>query len=333
MTKPSRDRGRHLAELALAVYRQMHREGSSTLEGAAAELGLDPTEAATARQELERLGLVTAREDGTHVSISPESAIVNVLARGQHRLAEYRDSILDMQETLDRVVGEYLPLGSGPKGQLDFHVMTDLRKVAAYLDSMTSLAREEMLSMHPGPLPAPQLMAEGRDRDRQLAERGLKLRTIYARSLTSARYVTDYINDLAAFGYQIRVAAVLPIRMLICDRRRVVMPLDPQDGRAGAVAIDGDLFVRSLVAIFEYCWQHSSRLEDIHTGRDDQSLTEQERMVLRMLAAGLKDERIARDLGVSVRTVSRMVGELMQRLGAESRFQAGVYAAQLGWID
>jgi DNA-binding NarL/FixJ family response regulator len=52
-----------------------------------------------------------------------------------------------------------------------------------------------------------------------------------------------------------------------------------------------------------------------------------------MLAAGAKDSAIARSMGVSTRTITRLVGELTTILGASSRFQAGVRAARLGWLD
>lgn len=66
---------------------------------------------------------------------------------------------------------------------------------------------------------------------------------------------------------------------------------------------------------------------------DGSGLTEQQTAVLRLLASGAKDEAIARNLGVSVRTVTRIVAELTSELGATSRFQAGVLAARLGWLD
>ncbi|MCG5214059.1 helix-turn-helix domain-containing protein [Streptosporangium sp. KLBMP 9127] len=66
---------------------------------------------------------------------------------------------------------------------------------------------------------------------------------------------------------------------------------------------------------------------------DGVTLTEQQQAVLRLLATGAKDSAIARSLGVSIRTVTRTVGELTRILGATSRFQAGVRAARLGWLD
>jgi DNA-binding NarL/FixJ family response regulator len=52
--------------------------------------------------------------------------------------------------------------------------------------------------------------------------------------------------------------------------------------------------------------------------------------ILRALGAGLTDEAAARRLGTSLRTYRRRVAELMAALEADSRFQAGVRAGELG---
>lgn len=54
--------------------------------------------------------------------------------------------------------------------------------------------------------------------------------------------------------------------------------------------------------------------------------------LLTMLAAGMTDDGIARQLRVSARTVQRRVSELMEDLGARNRFQAGVQAARRGLL-
>ena len=62
---------------------------------------------------------------------------------------------------------------------------------------------------------------------------------------------------------------------------------------------------------------------------DDASVDHRTLIVL--LAQGLTDEAIGRRLGISSRTVRRRVAEIVHSLGAKSRFQAGVRAAQAGW--
>ena len=60
--------------------------------------------------------------------------------------------------------------------------------------------------------------------------------------------------------------------------------------------------------------------------------TADERALLKLLAAGLTDEAVARRLGRSVRTTRSQVAALMVKLGASSRFQAGHKAAERGWL-
>jgi DNA-binding NarL/FixJ family response regulator len=54
--------------------------------------------------------------------------------------------------------------------------------------------------------------------------------------------------------------------------------------------------------------------------------------VLRLAAQGMCDDSIARQLGVSVRTVRARFADAMSELGAQSRFHAGVEAARRGWL-
>ncbi|MFI6918373.1 LuxR C-terminal-related transcriptional regulator [Nonomuraea spiralis] len=54
--------------------------------------------------------------------------------------------------------------------------------------------------------------------------------------------------------------------------------------------------------------------------------------VLRLAAQGVCDDSIARQLGVSVRTVRARFADAMAELGAQSRFHAGVEAARRGWL-
>lgn len=56
----------------------------------------------------------------------------------------------------------------------------------------------------------------------------------------------------------------------------------------------------------------------------------QTKRIISMLAQGYKDDVAARNLGMSVRTYRRYVADLMRDLDAQSRFQVGVRAAQLG---
>jgi DNA-binding NarL/FixJ family response regulator len=61
-------------------------------------------------------------------------------------------------------------------------------------------------------------------------------------------------------------------------------------------------------------------------------LTHRQREVLRLIAEGLDNSRIANRLGISQRTVRAHVSSLLERLGVENRTQAAVTAVRSGWI-
>ena len=54
--------------------------------------------------------------------------------------------------------------------------------------------------------------------------------------------------------------------------------------------------------------------------------------MLELMAAGLKDEIVARRLGLSTRTLRRRIAGVMRELGADTRFQAGCEAVRRGWL-
>lgn len=63
-----------------------------------------------------------------------------------------------------------------------------------------------------------------------------------------------------------------------------------------------------------------------------EGLTAAEQYLVELLASGITDEAIARHLGVTARTLRRRIRDLHDRLGSSGRFQAGVRAAQRGWL-
>ena len=61
-------------------------------------------------------------------------------------------------------------------------------------------------------------------------------------------------------------------------------------------------------------------------------LTGRELEVLRLLAAGKPNQRIARDLVVALDTVKKHMTQILGKLGAADRTQAGARARDLGLI-
>ncbi|MEV5567996.1 helix-turn-helix transcriptional regulator, partial [Streptomyces sp. NPDC052196] len=124
--------------------------------------------------------------------------------------------------------------------------------------------------------------------------------------------------------------AYLPFRMQIADRRAALIPLRHEDSTQGALLVEEPAVVSALCALFDMVWSTATPL-----GTDaltEETLSAQERELLRLLAQGLTDEGVARKLGVSIRTERRMVTNVSEVLGAQSRFQLGQRAAEMGLV-
>jgi DNA-binding NarL/FixJ family response regulator len=67
--------------------------------------------------------------------------------------------------------------------------------------------------------------------------------------------------------------------------------------------------------------------------RDAEHLTRRELEVLRLIAAGRSNKRIAFELGIAEKTVKTHVGHLLAKLGVTDRTQAALYAVQSGLAE
>lgn len=92
--------------------------------------------------------------------------------------------------------------------------------------------------------------------------------------------------------------------------------------------------LQALGALFETLWMRSVPIRPglVSTAKGSRPGAEIDRDLLTLMAAGLKDEAIARQLGIGVRTVRRRISRMSDQMGVRTRFQAGLQAARLGWL-
>ncbi|MEV7771773.1 helix-turn-helix transcriptional regulator [Kitasatospora sp. NPDC086791] len=134
-------------------------------------------------------------------------------------------------------------------------------------------------------------------------------------------------------GARVRVSGSRVRDLLLVDGDAVVLP-DRTPGGELRVTVSRDPVTVGLAQqLFEAVWVRAAppRREP---GAEPSPLVEDrvKREILALLAAGAKDEQIARRTGLSLRTCRRHVAAILQELGAVSRFQAGVQAVGLGLV-
>ncbi|MFG1817270.1 hypothetical protein ACGFIF_26180 [Kribbella sp. NPDC049174] len=109
-----------------------------------------------------------------------------------------------------------------------------------------------------------------------------------------------------------RMLPSVPIHLYLADDRLALVLLAP----GSAVILQPCGLFDAYAELFERLWERALPVES----------TDYETLVA-LLLAGLTDQAIARQLGVSARTAQRKIAALMQELGARTRFQAGAQAA------
>jgi DNA-binding CsgD family transcriptional regulator len=138
-----------------------------------------------------------------------------------------------------------------------------------------------------------------------------------------------YVQKWAVAGEQVRLSVQpLPTLAVFGTEVAMVSASAPDEPGSGRILVRAPALVSMVTLLFEQYWARSVPLG---VSVDGQGMDDRRR-ILELLVAGTKDESIARQLGLSLRTVRRRVADLMDELGARTRFQAGVEAARRGLL-
>jgi DNA-binding NarL/FixJ family response regulator len=140
----------------------------------------------------------------------------------------------------------------------------------------------------------------------------------------------QHVRAIATHGATVRITNHDVNETIIIDRRFAILAGDIADGRRSYGVVTEAPVVQNVLSLFEAAWRAATDLA-VYDAQNAELTTLAPR-VMELLASGCKDETAARTLGLGVRTYRRRVAELMTALGAESRFQAGVRARELGLI-
>ncbi|MCX5209983.1 LuxR C-terminal-related transcriptional regulator [Kitasatospora sp. NBC_00240] len=314
-----------------AVYRTMLLHPELDTQGIADRLEAPEPEVRAALDHLADLALTrpTGAEDRWR-AVNPELGLATLLARQEAEAARRQQEIERSRAAMAGLIAEYASVHA-PANQSGIELISSLGDVRDRLVQLASDAAVEVLSLAPGGPQPPQVMEASRALDLETLERGVRMRTVYQDSVRNDPATVQYARWLHGLGGAVRTLPTLPLRMILVDNATAIVPIDPEDPRKGAVLLHSPGVIAALRALFEQLWDQARPLGE-PVQRGPHGLTAQERELLRLLAEGLTDERAGQRLGVSLRTIRRMMADLMVRMDARSRFQAGIQVAALGWL-
>ncbi|WP_225846593.1 LuxR family transcriptional regulator [Streptomyces sp. HPF1205] len=290
--------------------------------------GLDPDEAGGALVRLEDGGLISRLPGSPScwTALPPEHALEVLL------LARERD-IHRARALANRLTERHREARRGRDSAALIEVISGRDGVARCGQQLFSRAEREIRGIDAPPY------AQASDGERVnsasvVAGRNVRSRFIHARDTLSMPGTIERVEADIAAGEDVRFLPEAPMKLIIADDQAALIPLlaTPQVLDA-CILVHPSALLDALSTLFESLW---SQAQPYMPGRTapvgpGEFVNEEERRIISLLAMGLPDEAIARQLGMGLRTVQRRVQALLGRLGAASRFQAGVLLAGRGW--
>ncbi|MFG1608405.1 LuxR C-terminal-related transcriptional regulator [Actinoplanes sp. NPDC049265] len=158
--------------------------------------------------------------------------------------------------------------------------------------------------------------------DHDNLRRGVRYRVLLPDGVREQPVLALRMGRLAPAGAEVRTVPVVPTDATVVDGVLALLP---------GTLVRLPSLVGTVVALFEQLWVSAAPLTPCEV-TNGAGLSPRERELLALLSAGCTDESAAARLGISVRTVRRMMAAIMTRLGARSRFQAGLKAADRGLL-
>lgn len=314
----------------VALYQWVAGNERLDPDRAARELGLTRGEVDTALAELTELGLLKADvDDPTRLRPVDPDLVAAVMT------TSLEETIRAQQSELHRIRDQFASLRGHYRDSLSrvsvgLEVIPGLDEVRAALNRASAECTEEMLTSQPGGNRVPAALQEALARDTAMLSRGVRMRTLYHHTARFNGPSQAYVAMVSGLGAEYRTAHELFGRLIVFDRRVAFIP--DQGGNWGAVVIREPSVVHYLCEVFEQSWTHAEPFSDAVTDGLEAVAKDIDRTIVRLLAAGMKDETIARRLGMSLRTARKHIADIMETLGAESRFQAGFLSARQGLL-
>lgn len=264
--------------------------------------------------------------------VSPQAATAQLLSARdtalrarEEALREQRRLVQQQRDGLAALVPVYLQARQHafPQGTIDR--LPDKFAVRSMLADVIDSCRSEVLvSKHGGSFP-PAALREALPRDLALLDRGVRMRSLYQHATRFDQPTRVHAEQLIEAGAEIRTLPEVLPQLIIVDGALALLPASS----GGALIIREPDLLGYLLTVFERDWENATPFASGPQAAHDVTKT-MKQSILVLLAKGLKDESIARRLGISLRTCRRHVSDLLDSLGAHSRFEAGVVAERLG---
>jgi DNA-binding NarL/FixJ family response regulator len=305
-----------------AVYRLLVSTGGAERTRIADALGWESARADRALGTLRHVGLVRGgvERGGTCVAVDPAAAASQFARPLEGAIRAWQAQVEGIRGRLSALSDVYAA-GARP-GDTVVQVRNGADLIAV-LDETADGCTGEAVVVRPLGKGAPALAAHAVARDTALLSRGVRVRSVFPHLARYDAGARGYVEAVSGLRGEVRTA-VSALPALIVFDRSVAFLLDDESGTS-AQRLTNPALVGFVMQAVEIVWAGGETFTAVTGGNPmpDQLAGETKERIVQLLAAGYKDEVVARQLGIALRTCRKYIAEIFDDLGAQSRFQAG----------
>ncbi|MFJ9890367.1 LuxR C-terminal-related transcriptional regulator [Streptomyces sp. NPDC091287] len=304
-------------------------ERGSALRSVASSDSPKGPEEATPRSVRDLLGLVVDGPAGGDES--PRETLRRTLEESAAETGRAADRLYEARERLVRLSRRALVSVADRTHGGPAEGVQGRQEVEELLDGLLAGCEQELLALRLGPGPDAAGVNLAPDRLRASLRRGVRITMVGDAVPPGHPARLRRLSRLREEGarVRVRVSETTSLRVAVFDRTTAVLVAAE---RPEALVLRDAAFSHGLTGLFESCWESALPVPGPASVDRAGPFEARHRAVLRLLACGVKDEAMARRLGISRRTLTRVIAEIMRELGVENRFEAGARAARLGLL-
>jgi hypothetical protein len=313
-----------LAEDDERRYHQVLPLSGTPVAGVCAALGVPLEDLPGVLAGLLEQGIASVTDGRLRVLPLPE-AVAHGIEREAAATVRTRERLDDLAASISLLVAAGSRPGPGEVedlGGLDGEVSTG-GNALALLTALIEGTTGDLLFLRPDTWQMARESAMAEVVGRAMAS-GRRSRAIYP--MRALRESGDGLRRRIEAGEELRIIDDLPTRLMVIGTTHAIVPEPLGFADEPRLLVRQRALVGALTLLFELYWDRGVTLPDPGGRLEDRVF------LIRQLAAGAKDEQIARTLGLSLRTVRRRIADLLIELGVDTRFQAGAEAVRRGWL-
>ncbi|WP_113700128.1 helix-turn-helix transcriptional regulator [Nonomuraea lactucae] len=313
-----------------ALYTSVLRLHRATLAEVAEAMGGPADKVSRQLDDLVKLGVVD-EQSGEYLARHPAGALGRLIADRLDRLAEESRRIDSALGSIRGLIRDYDAGRDYQSGPFPVELVSG---ADVLYESVVGMAVQSppmtLLTAIPDGRTMTDFVRKFADPWIDAQERGLlEVRAVIPVGTLPLPGVRDQLTRLLEAGGGVRTLDRVPSWFMTAGPEAAGLPAlwggNLPDHAYNFYLVRTPIVVGVLRSLFEELW---GRAVPMPWGGGSDGVVQ----VLRLAAQGMCDESIARQLGVSLRTVRARFAEAMSRLGAQSRFHAGVEAARRGWL-